>query len=142
MISLEGAVRALIVTKSERLVIVQQRCRRLRKTLDLLGLKPLDCLPCFEKFSQLSPRKNPLYNDVNVRDVLVSCPRAVSQMCGHDVAGARMCTWASVGARALSLVAARLASVSNARVDTFWGDPHGAGVAECRTCTSQAMAFP
>jgi hypothetical protein len=67
MISLEGAVRALIVTKSERLVIVQQRCRRLTKTLDLLGLQPMDCLPCFEKFSQLSPRKNPIDGDMEVR---------------------------------------------------------------------------
>ena len=71
MISLDGAVRALIVTKSERLVLVQQRCRRLRKTLDLLGLQPLDCLPCFEKFCQLSPQKNGLYKDVNVRSITV-----------------------------------------------------------------------
>ena len=62
VVKLEGAVRALIVTKSERLVIVQQRCRRLRKTLSLLGMTPTDCLPCF---SQLLPRKSPLCNDVN-----------------------------------------------------------------------------
>jgi kinesin family protein 4/21/27 len=52
MVSLEAVVRALIVTKSKRLVTVQQKCRRLRKTLDMLGLTPMECLPCYENFAK------------------------------------------------------------------------------------------
>lgn len=66
MLAIEGAVRALIVTKSERLVVVQQRWRRLQKTLKLLGLTSSSCVPCFEKFIKFSPHKNPLCNDVEV----------------------------------------------------------------------------